>query len=103
MVRLEAEMRARAAALADELAAGLREGRAVEWVEQVVGSALLAAIREERERCAALADRRVDLWDASTTRMSSPGWPSGATAEARARRNEAQVIADAIRAGAESA
>ena len=103
MVRLEAELRVRAAALADELAAGLREGRAVEWVEQVLGSALLAAIREERERCAALADRRVDLWDASGTRMSTPGWPSGATAEGRARRNEAQVIADAIRAGAESA
>jgi hypothetical protein len=102
MAQPEMEVRARAAALADELAAGLREGRAVEWVEQVLGSALLAAVREERDRCAAIAERRVDLWDASGTRMSSPAWPSGATAEARARRNEAQVIADAIRTGAAS-
>lgn len=58
-------------------------------------------IREERERCAAIAQRRVDLWEASGTRMSSPGWPSGAAAEARARRNEAQVITDAIRTGTE--
>lgn len=99
----EAEARARAAALADELVAGLRDRRAPEWVEQVVGSALLVAIREERERCAAIAERRIELWEASGARMSSPGWPGGAAAEARGRRNEAQVIADAIRAGVESA
>jgi len=102
MAQPEMEARARAAAVADELAAGLGEGRAVEWVEQVIGSALLAAIREERERCASIAERRIDLWAASQARMSSPDWPNGAAAEARARRNEAQVIADAIRAGTES-
>ena len=102
MAQPEAEAHARAATLADELVAGLREGRAPEWAEQLVGSALLATIREERERCAAIADRRIELWSASGARMSSPGWPTGAAAEARARRNEAQVIADAIRGGTES-
>src|SRR3712207_5413665 len=102
MVHPETEQRLRAAPPADELAAGLRGGRAVEWVEQVAGSALLAAAREARERCAGIADRRVDVWEASGKRTSAAGWPSGAAAEARARRNEAQVIADAIRAGAES-
>jgi hypothetical protein len=58
MAQLEIEARARAAALADEVAAGLREGRALEWVEQVIGAALVAAIREERERCATIAERR---------------------------------------------
>lgn len=102
MARPEMEARARAALPADEIAAGLREGRALEWVEQVLGSALLSAIRDERERCASIAERRVGLWSASGMRMSSPGWPSGAAAEARARGNEAQVIADAVRSGAEN-
>lgn len=103
MTRPEADAYARAVTLAEEVAAGLREGRPLEWVEQMLGGALLAAIRAERERCAALADRRVALWAASGTRMSSPGWPSAAAGEARARGNEAQVIADAIRSGADSA
>lgn len=103
MAHPEADARSRAAMIADELVAGLRDGRAPEWAEQVVGSALLAALRAERERCAAIAERRVELWEASGARMSSPAWPSGAAAEARARRNEAQVIADAIRAYVESA
>ena len=103
MTQPETDAHARAAALAEELADGLREGRAVEWAEQILGSALLAAIRDERERCAAMADRRVELWAASGARMSSPGWPGGAAAEARARGNEAQVIADAIRSGADRA
>ena len=103
MSQPETDARARAAALAEELAEGLREGRAVEWAEQVLGSALLAAIRDERERCGAIADRRVELWAASGARMSSPGWPSGAAAEARARGNAAQVIADAIRSGPDRA
>jgi hypothetical protein len=102
MAQLEIEARARAAALADEVAAGLREGRALEWVEQVIGTALVAAIREERERCATIADRRITLWEASGKRMSSSGWPSGAGEEPRARRNEAQVIADAIRTGSDA-
>ena len=97
MTQPETDARARAAALAEELAEGLREGRALEWAEQVLGSALLAAIRDERERCAAIADRRSALWAASGARMSSPEWPNGAAAEARARGNETQVIADAIR------
>ena len=103
MAHPEMEARARAGALADELVAGIRDGRAPEWVEQVLGNALVSAIREERDRCAAVAERRIELWNASSARMSSPGWPSGAAAEARARRNEAQVIADEIRAAAESA
>ena len=102
MARPETEAHAQAAALAEELAAGLRDGRPLEWAEQVLGSALLIAIRSERDRCVAIAERRVDLWEASGTRMASPGWPSGAAAEARARRNEAQVIADAIRTGADA-
>ena len=70
MAHPEAEARARAATLADELVAGVREGRAPEWVEQVLGSALLAAIRQERERCAAIAEHRIELWEASGARMS---------------------------------
>lgn len=100
MTQPETDARARAAALAEELEVGLRDGRAIEWAEQVLGSALLAAIRDERERCAVIADRRIALWAASGARMSSPEWPSGAAAEARARGNEAQVIADAIRSDA---
>ncbi len=102
MTHPESEARTRAAALADELAAGLRDGHAVEWAEELLGGVLLAVIREERERCAAIAQRRAGIREGSATRMSSPGWPGGAAAEARARRNEAQVIADAIRGGAES-
>lgn len=102
MAHPEGDARTRAVTIADELVAGLRDGRAPEWAEQVLGSALLAAIREERERCAAIAEHRIELWEASGGRMSSPEWPSGAAAEARARRNEAHVIADAIRTAPES-
>lgn len=97
MLQSESDIRTRAAALADEVSAGMRDGRALEWVEEVLGAALLDVARTERERCAAVADRRAALWEASGRRMSSASWPTEGLIEARERRKEALVIADAIR------
>ena len=91
------QIRNRAAALADEIASGLHEGRATEWLEEVLGSALLDVARQERERCAAVADQRVELWEASRRRMAAGQWPVAAVAEARSRLNEARALADALR------
>jgi hypothetical protein len=91
------EIRTRAAALADEIASGLQQARPAEWLEVLLGSALLEVARQERERCAAVADQRVELWEASGARMANGGWPAGAVAEARARLNEARALADALR------
>ena len=98
MLQSYAEIRARAAALAEEIAAGVRQGRSLEWLEEVVGTALLDVARGERERCAAVADQRAQLWESSARRMASGRWPAEALVEARERRNEALVIADALRA-----
>lgn len=97
MLPFDSDIRARAAALAGEVAAGLRRGLPLEWLEEVLGAALLDVARSQRERCAALADRRAELWEASARRMSSGPWPAHALAEARERRKEAIVLADAIR------
>jgi hypothetical protein len=97
-VQSDDQIRNRAAALAEEIASGLQEGRAIEWLEEVIGSALLDVARQERERCAAVADRRVELWEASGRRMAASGqWPAAAVAEARSRLNEARALADALR------
>jgi hypothetical protein len=87
----------RAANLAEEIAMGLERGRVIEWVEERIASELLDALRRERERCAAVADRRAEMWLASLRRYSSGTWPVGATTEARERSKEAVSIADAIR------
>jgi hypothetical protein len=97
MLQSESDIRTRAASLAEEVAAGLQNGRAVEWLEEVLGGTLLDVARSERERCAGVADRRASLWEASAQRMSSGGWPAEGLVEARERRKEALVIADAIR------
>jgi hypothetical protein len=97
MLQSESTIRTRAAALAEEIAAAVQKGRAVEWLEEVLGAALLDVARSERERCALLADRRAALWEASGRRMSSASWPSEGLVEARERRKEALVLADAIR------
>ena len=97
MLQSESDLRTRAAILAEELVAGVRNGRALEWLEEVLGGALLDVARGERERCAVLADRRAALWEASARRMSSATWPTEGLVEARERRKEALVIADAIR------
>jgi hypothetical protein len=97
MLQSASDIRTRAASLAEEVAAGLQKGRAIEWLEEVLGETLLDVARSERERCAAVADRRAELWDASARRMSSGGWPPEGLSEARERRKEALVIADAIR------
>ena len=91
------EIRCRAADLAQEVAAGLQRGRALEWVEEILGSALLEMARRERERCAAVADQRIELWEASARRFEAGTWPAGAAAETRARLNEARALADALR------
>jgi len=100
MLQSDARIRARAAALAEEVAAGVRRGHPLEWVEELLGSALLEVAREERERCAALADARAELWEANARHMSSGAWPAEARVEARERRKEALVLADAIRVDA---
>jgi hypothetical protein len=53
--------------------------------------------RRERDRCAAVEEERVKMWQASARRMSSGIWPTVAIAEARARLNEALALADALR------
>ncbi len=96
MVQSDDEIRGRAAALAEEIASGLGQGRVQEWLEEVLGAALLEVARRERERCAVVIDQRVDMWAASARRMESGAWPSAALAEAQARLNEARAIADAL-------
>ena len=98
MLQSDPEIRARAAALAEEIAAGVRQGRSLEWLEEVLGTALLDVARSERERCASVADQRAQLWESSARRMASGPWPAHALVEARERRKEAVVLADAIRA-----
>jgi len=99
MLQSDSQIRARAAALAEEITAGVQHGRAAEWVEEVLGSALLAVAREERERCARIAEQRAELWEATARRMSSGPWPAAARTEARERHKEARVITDALHAG----
>ena len=91
------EIRHRAADLAQEVASGLVRGQALEWLEEVLGGALLEVARQERERCAAVADQRVELWEASTRRLGAGTWPATAVVETRARLNEARALADALR------
>ena len=93
----DAEIQARAAALADELAEGIRAGRAVEWVEAQLASALRDVAARTRERCAALAEERAQMWESSERRMSSGGWPREGADEARHRRKEAITLADSFR------
>jgi hypothetical protein len=100
MRQSDPELQARAAALAEDVAAGLQQGRPLEWLEELLGTALLEVARAERDRCAAVADRRVELWEANARRMSAGGWPAEAVVEARERRKEALVLADALRVDA---
>jgi hypothetical protein len=97
MSQSDDEIRSRAAVLAEEVAAGIQQGRAAEWLEEVLGSALLEVARRERERCAAVADQRVEAWESSVKGMGSRTWAPNAVAEARARLNEARALADALR------
>ena len=82
--------------MAEEVAPGVRSGRAAEWLEEVIGSALLEVARAERQRCAALATERVEMWQNSVRRMGTGSWAPTAVAEARARLNEARALADAL-------
>ena len=91
------EIRAHAAELAEAVAAGIQAGRPVEWLEETLGVALLDVARRERERCAAVADARIEMWEASVTRMGTGSWPPSGVTEARARLNEARALADALR------
>jgi hypothetical protein len=56
--------------------------------------------RQERDACAALCLQRQAMWEATEARSTIA---APLRHEARARANEAQVIADAIREGAVSA
>ena len=96
MAQSDDQLRHRAAALAEEVAAGLHQGRAVEWLEELLGSTLVDVARRERERCRAVADQRVSMWEASVKRMGSATWPALAITEARTRLNEARALADAL-------
>ena len=97
MAQSDDEIRRRAAELAEEVGSGAPGGRVAEWLEEVLGSALLDVARRERERCAAVADERVMMWQASMSRTGTGTWPAAAVAEARARLNEARALADALR------
>ena len=97
MVQSDDQIRNRAAALAEEVASGLQQRRAPEWLEEVLGSALLDVANQERERCALVVDQRVEMWEASARGIESGTWPTGTVAETRARLNEARAIADALR------
>jgi hypothetical protein len=97
MAQSDDGIRHHASMLADEITSSLQQGRAVEWLEEVLGGTLLAVARGERERCAAVADRRIEMWEGSLRRMESGTWPGGAVAEARARLKEARALADALR------
>jgi hypothetical protein len=96
MIQSESDIRTRAATLAEEAAAGVRAGRAIEWLEEVLTAALLDAVRAERERCVALATRRAEMWEGTIERYASETWPAELRIESRERRKEALVIADAI-------
>jgi hypothetical protein len=80
MAQSDDGIRHHASMLADEITSSLQQGRAVEWLEEVLGGALLAVARGERERCAAVADRRIEMWEGSLRRMESGTWPGGAVA-----------------------
>jgi hypothetical protein len=54
-------------------------------------------VRQERDACAALCEERQAMWEATEARSTIA---EPLRHEARARSNEALVIADAIRAGA---
>jgi hypothetical protein len=82
MPQSDDQIRSRAAALAEEVAVGLHQGGAVEWLEEVLGSALLEVARRERERCAAVADDRVAMWEASARRLGAGPWPAAARGKA---------------------
>ncbi len=97
---VERYLQERAGALAEELSAGVREGRPAEWLEEAVLSALQDAAARERARCVALAEQHAASWEKSARGYQSGPWPASALAEARARRNEALSLADAIRSGA---
>lgn len=97
---VERFLQERAGVLAEELSAGVRQGRTMEWLEEAVLSALHDAVARERARCVALAEQRAATWERSGRGFESASWPAAALSEARARRNEALSIADAIRSGA---
>lgn len=61
----------------------------------LVETALRSVVRQERELCAAACDSRKELWSRTEANLNAP---AQLRAEARARANEAAVIADAIRA-----
>jgi hypothetical protein len=100
MSRVSEHVRQRAAALAEEIAAGVGQGRVAEWIEERFMSEMLDALRMERERCAVVADTRAEMWQKSLRRYASGAWPVGAKTEARERSKEAMAIADAIRVDA---
>jgi hypothetical protein len=88
----------RATSLAEDILAMCAERRPLEWIEVRLGEALLEIAREERDRCATIAEDRVRLWTSTVERTIRERWPIDARTEARERLKEAIVIADAIRA-----
>lgn len=75
LAQTDDQLRARAAALAEEVAGGLHAGRPLKWVEELLGGAMIDLARRERERCAAVADRRVEMWEATLRRTGTGVWP----------------------------
>lgn len=74
---------------------GPLDAAAVQDLAVRIELAVRSAVRDERDACAAECARRQQLWTATEERSETP---AALRAEARARANEAAVLADALRA-----
>lgn len=92
-----AEAGRRAASLADDVAAVVRDGQPSEALEELLASALLEMMRLERDKCAMIAEHRADMWESALERYTGSGTAGQAIDEARERHKEALTITDAIR------
>jgi len=83
--------------VADAFAAarpGALTGEAVRDLAHRIETALRTATRLEREACVDVCAARSELWSSTSDREATP---ASLRAEARARANEAQFLADALR------
>ena len=87
-----------AAVVAGSFASGRGEALGVDSVRDLahrIETALRTAARSERLACVEICAARAALW---TSTAANDSTPAGLRAEARARANEAEFLADAIRA-----
>lgn len=84
------------AALAVEIVDGVRRGWTAEQVEAALERSFAELIQAERDRCVRIAEHRALMWESSLEKYGAGSWPDEAIVEARERRKEAIVIADAL-------